>query len=72
MCLRFGLDKPSLEGFTDLDMSIDVNTSRSTYGYVMTYVGGLISWQLKLQKSMALSTTKAMYMVPVEADKEVI
>ena len=53
-------------------MSADVDTSRSTSGYVMTYAGGAISWQSRLQKSLALATTEAEYMVVVEADKEVI
>ena len=38
----------------------------------MTYAGGAISWQSRLQKSVALSTTEAEYMVVVEARKEVI
>ena len=53
-------------------MSADVDTSRSTSGYVMTYAGGAISWQLRLQKSVALSTTEAEYMAAVEAGKEVL
>ena len=32
VCLRFGLGKPLLEGFTDSDMSADVDTSPSTSG----------------------------------------
>ena len=38
--LRFGSGKPQLDGFTDSDMSADVDTSRSTSGYVMTYAWG--------------------------------
>ena len=53
-------------------MSVDVDTSRSTSGYVMTYAGGGVLWQSRLQKSVALSTTKVEYMATVEADKEVI
>ena len=53
-------------------MSIDVDTSRSTSRYVMTYAGGAVSWQSRLQKSMALSTTEAEYVTAVEAGKEVI
>ena len=50
-------------------MSTDVDTSRSTSRYVMTYTGEAVLWQLRLQKSVALSTTEAEeYM----ADKEVI
>ena len=72
MCLRFSSVKPHLEIITDSDMSADADISWSTSGYVMTYVGGGISWQSRLQKSVALSTTKAEYMVAVEAGKEVI
>ena len=42
-------------------MSADVDTSRSTSGYVMTYAGGAVSWQWRLQKTVALSTTEAEY-----------
>ena len=42
-CLRFGLGNPTLEGYTDSNMSADVDTSSSTFGYVMN-VGGAISW----------------------------
>ena len=41
VCLRFGSCKHLLEGYTDSDMSIDVDTSRSTSRYVMTNAGGL-------------------------------
>ena len=64
VCLQFNSGKPLLEGFTDSDMSADVDISRSMFGYVMTYAGGAILWQSRLQKFMVLSTT--------EAGKEVI
>ena len=41
-------------------------------GYVMTYAGGVVSWQSRLQKLVALSTTEVEYMVAVEAGKELI
>jgi hypothetical protein len=72
VCLRFGSGKPELDGFTDSDMSADADTSRSTSGYVMTYAGGAVSWQSRLQKTVALSTTEAEYMAAVEAGKEII
>ena len=43
VCLRFGVEKSVLEGFTDSDMSGDVDSSHSTSGYVMTYAGGVVS-----------------------------
>ena len=61
-----------MEGYTNSDMSADVDTSRSTTGYVMTYAGGVVSWQSRLQKAVALSTMEAEYMSAVEADKEII
>ena len=63
---------PELDGFTDSDMSADADTSRSTSGYVMTYAGGAVSWQSRLQKTVALSTTEAEYMAAVEAGKEIL
>jgi ATP-binding cassette subfamily B (MDR/TAP) protein 1 len=72
VCLRYGSEKPMLEGFTDSDMSGDVDSSRSTSGYVMTYSGGAVSWKSRLQKTVALSTTEAEYMAAVEAGKELI
>ena len=72
MCYRFGPSKALEEGFTDSNMSTDVDANWSTSGYVMTYVGGAVSWQSRLQKSVALSTTKVEYMVAMEGHKEVI
>ena len=43
-----------------------------TSGYMMTYAGGVVSWQSRLQKVVALSTTEAEYMVAVESSKEII
>ena len=61
-----------LEGFTNSDMLGDVDSIRSTSGYVMTYAGGDVSWQSRLQKAMPLSTTEIEYMAAVEAGKELI
>ena len=72
VCLRYGVGKPVLEGFTDSNMSRDVDSSRSTSGYMMTYPRGAVSWRSRLQKSVALSTTEAEYMEAMEAGKELI
>ena len=38
----------------------------------MTYAGGARSWQSRLKKSVALSTTEVEYMVAIKADNDVI
>ena len=48
MCLRLGYSKPQLDGYTDSDMSADVDTNRSSSRYVMTYAGGAVLWQSRL------------------------
>ena len=61
-----------LEGFINSDMSGDADSSRFTLRYVMAYAGGVVSWQSRLQKVVALSTTKAEYMDAMEARKELV
>ncbi|KAM3381937.1 hypothetical protein P3S68_007510 [Capsicum galapagoense] len=70
--LCFGTGKPSLCGYTDLDMAGDVDTRKSTSGYLVTFAGGVVSWQSRLQKYVALSTTEAELIVVVEACKELL
>ena len=43
-----------------LDMARETHARRLhgfTSGYVMTYAGGAVSWQSRLQKTVSLSTT---------------
>lgn len=48
-------------GFSDADWSGDVDSSRSTSGYVFISNAGAIGWSSKLQKMVALSTTESEY-----------
>ena len=62
LCLTFGDSKPILEGYVDADWVGDLDGRKSTSGYLFTFVGGAVSWQLRLQKCVALSTTEAEYL----------
>ncbi|CAL1380337.1 unnamed protein product [Linum trigynum] len=72
MILCFGDGEPVLVGYTDADMAGDVDSRRSTSGYLITLSGGAISWQSRLQKCVALSTTEAEYIATTKACKEMI
>uniref|UniRef100_A0A803MQJ7 Retrovirus-related Pol polyprotein from transposon TNT 1-94 n=1 Tax=Chenopodium quinoa TaxID=63459 RepID=A0A803MQJ7_CHEQI len=53
-------------------MANDVDSRKSVSGYTMTFAGGAISWQSRLQKCVALSTTEAEYIVVTETCKELL
>jgi len=72
LCLCFGEDNPVLVGYTDADMAGDVDSRKSTSGYLINFSGGAVSWQSKLQKCVALSTTEAEFIAATEACKELI
>lgn len=72
LSLCYGGGKPILEGYTNADMAGDLNNKRSISGYVFTFSGRAISWQPKLQKCVALSTTEAEYIAAVEASTEML
>lgn len=72
MCLCFGAKHTNLVAYTDLDMAGDVDGRRSISGYLMTYAGGSVSWQSRLQKCVALSTTEAEFIAATEASKELL
>ena len=50
----------------------DINSRKSTTGFVFTLGGTAISWASNLQKIVNLSTTKAEYIAATEAGKEMI
>ena len=67
----FWIIKSNLERLYS-DMAGDLDNRKSTTGYLFTFSRGAISWQSKLQKCVALSTTEAEYIVATEAGKEMI
>ena len=44
------------------------NSRKSTSGFLFTFAGGAVSWQSKLQKCVALSTTEAEYIYSSKRD----
>jgi hypothetical protein len=68
------LNKKTLElcGFCDSDWGGDVDTRRSTTGYVFLLGGAPVSWASKKQSTISLSSTKAEYMACTHATMEVL
>lgn len=70
--LTFGGDKPLLVSYTDSDMAGDIDSRKSISGYLVTFAGGAVAWQSRLQKCVALSTTEAEFIAATEACKELL
>ena len=70
--LCFGGSNTILQGHVDSNMAGDKDSRRSTIGYVFTIGGTIVSWILKLQKVVSLSTTEVEYVAATEASKEMI
>ncbi|KAJ0797294.1 putative RNA-directed DNA polymerase [Helianthus annuus] len=70
--ITFGNEEPMLVGYTDSDLAGNKDNMKSTSGYLMTFAGGAVSWQSRLQKYVALSTTEAEYVAATEACKELL
>lgn len=59
-------------GFVDSDYAGDLDSRRSTTGFVFIFNGGPLCWRSVLQSTAALSTTEAEYMALTEACKEAL
>ena len=68
----FGGSNITVEGYCDADYASDLQTRRSTAGFVYILGGGSISWGSKLQPTMAASTSEAEYMAAAHAVKEAL
>jgi hypothetical protein len=64
--------KPSIVGFSDADWGGDLETRRSTTGYLFKLGSGAVSWASKLQPTVALSSAEAEYLAVCAAVQEAI
>ena len=56
-CLCFIGASLKLQGYVDADFASDIDSRKSTTGFVFTLRGTAISWVSNLQKIITLSTT---------------
>lgn len=61
-----------LYAYSDADWGGDLESRRSTTGYVVYAAGGPIAWQSKLQSTVAVSTMEAEYMAAFGSIQELI
>ena len=61
-----------MEGYSDADWEGDIETRRSTSGYVFVLNGGCISWRSKKQRTVALFSTEVEYMALSDATQEAV
>ena len=67
----YGATEP-LQGFVDADWAGDIDSRRSTTGFVFTFNGGPVSWASKRQSTVATSTAEAEYVAAAMATKEAL
>jgi hypothetical protein len=70
--LEFKSKGTHLVGYSDADWAGDIDTRRSTTGYLFYLGGALVSWNSKLQATVALSSTEAEYLALTAAVKEAL
>ena len=71
-CLCYRGASLKLQGVVDADFAGDIDSRKSTIGFVFTLGGTAISWASNQQKIVTLSTTKSEYVAATEAGKEMV
>lgn len=65
-------DGLELQAFADAEYASNVESRKSTSGFVLTLAGGPITWASRAQKTVAQSTTEAEYVALAECVKDVL
>ena len=71
-CLCFTGASLKLQGYIDADFAGDIDSRKSTTGFVFSLGDTAISWASNLQKIFTLSTIEAKYVAATEAGNEMI
>ena len=61
-----------LVAYTNSDMAGDIDSSKFTSGYLVTFIRGVVSWLSMLQKCVSLSTMEAEYIAIIETCKKIL
>ncbi|RVW76573.1 Retrovirus-related Pol polyprotein from transposon TNT 1-94 [Vitis vinifera] len=69
---RFMSASLKLQGYVDADFVGDIDSRKSTTGFVFTLGGTTISWASNLQKIVTLFTTEVEFVAATEVGKEMI
>lgn len=69
---RSGGSEPELMGFSNADYASDLETRRSTTGYVFSFANGAVTWSSQRQRLVTLSTTESEYVAASVAAREAV
>jgi len=69
---RYGGSEAGLVGYSDAEYASDLETRRSTTGYIFCMANGPVTWSCQRQKLVTLSTTESEYVAAATAAKELI
>ena len=70
--LAYDANKPIIEAFSDAAFADDVNTRKSSMGYLLKMYGAAIDWKATKQRSVVTSTTEAQLHALAYAVKELM